>query len=45
MIDEAMEVFIADIVKVILAFSKDATAIITSNFNVYEEGRLDFKIQ
>ena len=44
-IEDALEVFIADIVKVILAFARDPTAIITENFNVHDEGRLDYKIQ
>ena len=43
-IGEALEVFIADIVRVILAFSRDANSIITANFNINDEDRLDYKI-
>jgi len=43
-VEDALETFIADLVKVILAFSKDPRALIIANYNLHDEDRIDFRI-
>jgi len=43
-IEDALETFIADLVKVIFAFSKDPRALVIANYNLHDEDRIDFRI-
>jgi hypothetical protein len=43
-IEDALETFIADLVKVVFAFSRDPRGLIIANYNIEDEDRIDFRI-